>query len=409
MKKFILGITALLLGVSVFAVPLKISDTDYKKMMDKSLTSMGNNYRVKKIIERLRKGDEIYIAALGGSVTEGKGPASFRDGYAYQVNKKMCDAFAENRQKVYFTNAGLCGTPSTLGLIRYQQDVINQIGHIPDLLIIEFAVNDIEEPTKQRAFEALIHDALAANENTAVIVVYAAARYPKTQKIMMPVADYYGVPQVSPSDAYEFAVAQGFFNPDDYFVDVVHPKTEGHEIMADCVVNLMEEIDKCPLDKKMEVPSKALKSPDFFGFTRITEGNSDITLRSGSFNQIDPNTQSLLKNGKPSFPKNWYHSSKSGTDSFIVELNCKNFLLTYKEQGSWLSEKFGKVEIYVDGKKFADKGSTLFDGGKPNGWNNCVTLMLVDKPDVANHRIEVRMAKGFEKKGFTIVCMGYSK
>lgn len=409
MKKIILGITALFLCASLFANPFKISDTNYKDMMDKSLTSLGNNYRIKKVIEKLRNGEEVYVAALGGSVTEGKGPATFRDGYAYQFNKKMCDAFAVNRQKVYFTNAGLCGTPSPLGLIRYQQDVINQVKHIPDLLLIEFAVNDIEEPTKQRAFEALIHDALAANEETAIIVVYSAALYPKTQKVMMPIAEYYGVQQVSPSDAYELGISKGLFKADEYFVDVVHPKVTGHEIMADCVANLMKEIDKCPLDNKIDIPAKPLKGPDFFGFTRITEGNSDITLREGGFNQVDPNTQTLLKNGKASFPKNWYHTSKSGTESFIVELNCKNFLLTYKEQGSWLSEKFGKVEIYVDGKKFADKGATLFDGGKPNGWNNCVTLLLVDKPDASNHRIEVRMAKGSEKKGFTIVCMGYSK
>ena len=51
----------------------------------------------------------------------------------------------------------------------------------------------------------------------------------------------------------------------------------------------------------------------------------------------------------------------------------------------------------------------VFDGGKANGWNNCVTLMLIDKPTVEKHSIEIKMAKGFEKKGFTIVTMGYSK
>lgn len=409
MKKLVLVFASLIFGFSLFAASLKISDADYQKMMDKSLTSMGNNYRIKKVIEKMRKGEEVYVAALGGSVTEGQGPESFRDGYAYKFNKKMADAFALRREKIYFLNAGLCGTNSPLGLIRYQKDVIEPNKHTPDLLLIEFAVNDVEEPTKQRAFEALIHDALTASPDTAIIVVYSAALYPKTQKVMMPIAEYYGVQQVSPSDAYDLGVAKGYLKQTDYFKDIVHPIATGHEIMADCITNLMIKIDEAPLDAKMEIPAKALKSPDFFGFKAITGNTDDVQIVAGSFTGKDPNTQTLLKNGKPSFPQNWYHSAKSGIDSMHIEVECKNFLLTYKEQGAWLSEKFGKVEIYVDGKKFADKGSTLFDGGKANGWNNCVTLMLIDKPTAEKHSIEIRMAKGFEKKGFTIVTMGYSK
>jgi len=409
MKRFISVFSVLVLAAGLFANPLKISDADYQTLMDKSVTSLGNNYRIKKVFEKMRKGEDVYIAALGGSVTEGKGPDSFRDGYAYKFNKKICDSFAVNRQKVFFTNAGLCGTPSPLGLIRYKQDVIDQTGHAPDLLLIEFAVNDIEEPTKQRAFEAIIHDALAANDETAVVIVYSAAQYPKTQKVMMPIAEYYGLPQVSPSDAYELGVSKGLIKPADYFKDVVHPTIAGHEFMADCINNLMVRLDEKSTDAKVAIPAKSLKLPDMFNFQRITGNNDFVEIKAGGFDKVDPNTQSLLKNGKTSFPQNWHHSAKSAGDSIIIDVYCKNFLLTYKEQASWLSEKFGKVEIWVDGKKFADKGSTIFDGGKPNGWNNNVTLLLIDKEDAADHRIEIKMAKGSEKKGFTIVCMGYSK
>lgn len=405
-KNIVLSIILILSAIlmPLFATPFNISSEDYKILMEKSLTSAGNNYRIKNVIQKLRNGDDVYVAALGGSVTEGEGPENFRDGYAYQFNKKLGDEFAFKREKIHFDNAGLSGTTSPLGLIRYKQDVVDVLGHVPSLLLIEFAVNDIEEPTKQRAFEALIHDVLSASEETAIIVVYSAAMYPKTQKVMMPIAEYYGVQQVSPSDAYDLAISKGLFKSNEYFKDIVHPLSAGHEFMADCIINLMKVIDKSSLDDKKSVPSQSLKSPNFFGFQQITKSNSDVTIIPGGFDEIDVNTQTIKKSGKGNFPKNWHHSSKSGKENFIMNINCKNLILSYKEQGSWLSEKFGKAEIYVDGRKI-----DTFDGAKANGWNNCVTLLLIDKPTSANHTVEIKMAKGSERKGFTIVCMGYSK
>ena len=40
----------------------------------------------------MRAGDEVIISAIGGSVTEGAGPAVYTEGYAYQFR----DMFIEN-------------------------------------------------------------------------------------------------------------------------------------------------------------------------------------------------------------------------------------------------------------------------------------------------------------------------
>lgn len=409
-KNFVLfGLLILGFVATLNANPLSISDQDYQAMMEKSLTSAGNNYRIKKVIEKLRKGDDVYIAAIGGSVTEGTGPDNYLDGYAYQFVNKVTGKYAANKDNVHFVNAGLQGTSSVIGLVRYQQDVVVSLGHTPDLLIIEFAVNDINEPTRQRAFEALIHDALVQNDDTAIIVLYSAALYPKTQSVMAPVADYYQVSQVSVSDAYDMAAENNVVNPKEFFKDVVHPLAPGHEIMADCLMYFLQQMDEASLDKKNALPEKPFKSPDFFNFQRILENNENVRIFMGGFNQVDPNTQGLLKSKEKAFPHNWYHSSKSLPKSLIFEVTCKNFILCYKEQGAWLQEKFGKVEIYVDGKRHLEKNSNLFDGANPKGWNNCVNLLLIDQAEAKPHTIEIKMTKGSEKKGFTVVCAGYSE
>ena len=87
-----------------------------------------------------------------------------------------------------------------------------------------------------------------------------------------------------------------------------------------------------------------------------------------------------------------------------MEINCKALILTYKEQGSWLSEKFGKADVYVDGQLKA-----TYDGGKAGGWCNCVPVYIIDEEVAAKHTVEIKMADGEESKGFTIVAMGYSR
>ena len=86
-----------------------------------------------------------------------------------------------------------------------------------------------------------------------------------------------------------------------------------------------------------------------------------------------------------------------------MELTCKSLIFIYKVQASGDAEKFGKAEVYVDGRKVA-----TYDGGKEGGWNNCEPNIIIDERTAAKHTVLVKMAPGSEKLGFTIVAMGYS-
>ncbi len=384
--------------------PLGVKDSDYQQIMKSSVVSEGNFFRLKNVLERLKKGEKIYVAALGGSVTEGAGPADYRDGYAYQFAKKLAGFTPDNGAGILFNGAGLSGTPSPLGLVRYQSDVVDVLGHTPDLLVIEFAVNDGGEPTGTRAFEALIRGALEQNPDTAVIALYSAALYQNTQRQMKPVADYYGIPQVSISDAISRPVADGIFSDKDFFTDNVHPTKGGHELMADCLVNMLRLADGAPMPEEFSVPAETLKSPSFVGLKRISGDDGNVRITAGGFSSTDPNCQTIKKTNRSDFPQNWYHSPAGGADSFVMEIDCRNLLFVYKENGSWTNIPFGRAEVYVDGKL-----AGTYDGGKSGGWNNAVTVKLIDEAESSVHKVEVKMAEGSEKKGFTIVAMGYTK
>ena len=62
---------------------------------------------------------------------------------------------------------------------------------------------------------------------------------------------------------------------------------------------------------------------------------------------------------------------------------------------------FGKVDVYVDGKK-----KTTIDGHDAGGWNNPYTVVLFEGDKVGSHKIEIKMAEGDEDKDFTIMAFG---
>lgn len=389
--------------VKVSTSPLGIDDEIYQNYLDKSFVSTGNNYRVKKFLEKLKNGDKVCVAALGGSVTEGAGPAKYTDGYAFQFNAKLKKAYAPaGSNNAFFDGAGLSGTPSMLGLIRYESDVVDVLGQNPDLLIIEFAVNDDGSSGNLRAFEQLIRHAYEANPETAVIALYSAATYGNQSVNMKPIADYYGVPQVNVLNLVKQALSSNLFKKEQYYTDTVHPTKEGHAIQADCIMNLIKKIDAEEICEPMAVPEKSYSKKPFEGFTRITGNNEDVQIEVGNFDDTDASTQSIKKTGKGNFPQNWHH--KGGSNNFEMTINCKSLILVYKVQGSWLQQKFGKADIYVDGKYFA-----TYDGGAAGGWCNCESRVIIDEETAAMHKVEVRMADGDSLKGFTIVAMGYSK
>lgn len=408
-KKAFLGAVVILMSLSsVQANPFKINEAEYQSMIEKTIVSTGTNARMKKVLAKARQGEKLRIAAIGGSVTEGAGPADFKDGYAYQFFRAFKAKYAAgDGSNLSFNNAGLSGTGSLVGIVRYEQDVVKVCGGNPDLLIIEFAVNDNGDVLCQRTFEAIIRKAMLANPDCAVIAMYAVASYGNTAGQKKPVADHYVLPQINMMPVVNGAIANKTFTKEQYFTDYAHPTFEGHQFMSDCLMALVDKMDKAAKDSEQHVPASCFKEPSLYGLKRILPSDTDanVKIERGDFTETDRKTQSLKKTNSGDFPENWKKklNAKAENKPFKMELTCKSLIMIYKVQASGDAEKFGKAEVYVDGRKVA-----TWDGGKNGGWNNCEPSIVIDERTAAKHTIMVRMAPGSEKLGFTIVAMGYS-
>ena len=144
-------------------LPPETVPTPYDEMVQRSLLSLGNPARIQKVLEKARAGEDITIAYIGGSITEGLDvkPAERYVTLSYhEFEENYCSG-----GKVTCVNAGLSGTPSNLGCIRLQRDVLD---HTPDIVFVEFAVNDSQDIMQKQYFESMLRTILLEPQEPAV-------------------------------------------------------------------------------------------------------------------------------------------------------------------------------------------------------------------------------------------------
>ena len=139
---------------------------------------------------------EVRVAYLGGSITAAAG-------WRPQTLALFRRHFPAARLSEI--NAAIGGTGSDLGVFRLQHDVLDQR---PDLLFVEFAVNDGgADPARiQQAMEGIVRQARRADPQTDICFVYTLAEnqlpdlqrgvFQRSASAMEAVADHYGIPSI---------------------------------------------------------------------------------------------------------------------------------------------------------------------------------------------------------------------
>ena len=385
--------------VPVAGVPQNTGTPEVSEMIQRSLMQTGNNYRLKKAIEKARNGEEVVIAYVGGSITEGAN-ASPRNTkcYSYRSYEYFKNTFANGGDNVKFVNAGLSGTPSTVGMVRYDKDVIAKVGE-PDIVFVEFAVNDGDDPTKGDCYESLVADILQSEKDPAVVLVFAVFKSKwNLQSTLAPVGVHYDLPMISIKDAVVPALNSGDLTETEFFSDVYHPTNDGHQLMADCINYMFDVVDAEPASAEdITIPSTPKIGNSFVGVKALdcTTNEPGITITTGGFTKKDN-----ALSGQ-SFKDNFMKAADAPNDSFKATLTCKNLVLLYKSSSS---ATYGKAEVYLDGAKVA-----TVSGQANGGWNNPLLKIVLNEKEAKEHTIEIKMAEGDEGKAFTILSIGYTE
>ena len=388
----------------------------YKKMIGRSLVQKGNIHRLKNAIDRARKGERVEVAYIGGSITQGAGAIPINDNcYAYQSFLGFCDLAGRGYEdNVGYTKAGVGGTPSELGMIRYAKDVTDNGKKAPDVVIVEFAVNDEGDETKGECYDSLVRKIYNSPQKPAVILLFSVFvdGYNLEERLDC-VGKAYNLPMVSTKAAvYEqFYLSEeegGVVSKNRFFYDMYHPTNVGHRIMADGLIRMFETADASEDEPDLDItditPPKGseFEKVYFVDRSNIDESPCVLSYDCGAFSGRGKEMQFVERDrnlqGTPEFDPDWGYDGKAeGEAVFKAKIRCSALLIVYMDSAS---VEVGTAEVYVDGKKTLDIDPHIV------GWTHCNALIAHRGGPAAEREIEIRIPEKDRDKAFTFIGFG---
>lgn len=205
---------------------------------------------LKRSARKLKNGNAMTVAFIGGSVTVGAGASDESDtSYRALTCKYLKQRFP---QTFHFVNAAIGGTDSSYGAFRLKEHVFK---HGPvDLLFVEFAVNDSGNRTMSvRAMEGIVRQAKRFNPHIDICFLYlanqpGAEHYSRTGRPQdnvihhEDVAEHYGIPSIHIANRIYRMIESGAVRWEDLSGDAVHPNDHGYSLYARFLQHFLEEV-----------------------------------------------------------------------------------------------------------------------------------------------------------------------
>lgn len=308
---------------------------------ESSIYSMGNTYRLTKKLEAAENGEKLTMAYLGGSITEGKK-------YSTPFSNYVKSTFATGG----FTevNAGLSGTSSVVGLVRSESNIVEKN---PDIIFIEFSVNDHEDIMYKKCFESVIKKFLdLPNEPAVVILINRAKGGFSSQEQMVKVGKNLDIPIISMDNALTKAFNSGFLTTGDYFSDEYHPHDQGGQLIADCLGYFFRKA------MKTENRSESYTVP-----TTAAYGTEYQTCKN-----VDPKTLDNFSAGSWTAGSGYggsalpYSYNLNGGSPMTFTANGKGFIVVFKANSTGM----GSIDVTVNGKTTKIRGNKQYCWGGPD-------------------------------------------
>ena len=391
-----------LLGGGCAAMAEFSGEAWYEEALRKCEVSLGNNLRLKKVIERAQSGEQITIGTVGGSITEGALAKKYTECWAVRFAEKFGEAFGTDGGKnVTLVNSGVGGTPSSFGWMRYGRDILSRVPEgdpdgYPDIVVIEYAVNDWAEPTGYRCYESMVKDVLSQPNEPAVILLFSVRNDGwNMQDNLQKIGERYDLLMVSVKGIYQYLDKD--FPKKDFFADEYHPNSTGHGMMADAMIRAITDAaaaETAEADISLDV--KHVYGTDFSGLKTIYGDSAveGVTVTRGSFDKIDKTVYKNTPVGIVCGEKNFCHGTSSGEEPLTITGVFSKCVISWKAASE---NTYGTAQITVDGKV---KKTLQGGAGK---WGQSEVAVVLDEKEPAEHTIEITVTE--TGKRFTITAI----
>jgi acyl-CoA thioesterase I len=298
--------------------------------------------------DKLRAGAPVTVAYLGGPITAGAGAsAPEKTSYRAIVTEWLRKHYPKSEiteLNAAINNTGVSGG-SLYGALRARRDVI---AYKPDLLFVEFAVNDTNEneiPAK-KAIEGLLRQLLVVAQPPEVVMLYAtSAKRGVHTEWHDAIASHYQVPSIDMQDRVwamvdggKIKLAEfwpGASRPAASWKDSVPPSDAGHKLYADFITSFLAEQERLkasPIPRNLPPPlvSDEMNYGEFKAVVEIKPQRGSARERGANWRVEASNDRALpselLVSDRPGAQVEYYFdgavigvSYRTGPDGGIIE------------------------------------------------------------------------------------------
>ncbi|MBR6761009.1 MAG: SGNH/GDSL hydrolase family protein [Oscillospiraceae bacterium] len=355
-----------------------------EEMCKRAMINTGNQARLANVMKKAADNKKVTIGCIGGSITQGSGAASSSENYAFYHVSWWVKQFPQNAA-LNFVNAGIGATGSYIGVHRAAEDLLSQK---PDVVVVEFSVNDTDAAFNYKTYDSLIRKILQADNQPAVILLFMCQENNTTlAKTHMQIGEAYDLPMISYQNAVMPEIEKNTFLWSDIAVDHIHPNSNGHGIIGELLWNYynsvyaqLDTIDTTLLTFDTESPTG-----DLYADAELLNASEIMPIANTGFQN-----QTVMYQ----FPDNWVANTEGASLTFEVE--ARNIGILYQRT---IHGKSGQYEVYVDGTL-----TKTLDGDFKGGWGDYAEATEVFASDKkTKHKIEIKGKEGSTAYQFAVL------
>ena len=328
-------------------------------MIDMSRLNEGNKVRLANVIKKLKNGEEVTVGFIGGSITQGTSAGNdlcYAKLTADWLQKTYSNA------KINYVNAGIGATGSYIGVHRVANDLLSKN---PDLVFVEFSVNDTTENTERnkKSYDGLLRTIWKSSTNPAIITIATTQEDGTSfQDQHAEIVKHYDLPMISYRNTILDTIKHGDIVWKDISDDNIHPNVPGHKIVSQLLQAYISDVDNISGSES-----------DFT--TPATDAFGNYEQQFGGFDGF------------------WLFKGTSDADisatSLTFKVNAKSIGILYQKY-----TKAGcTADVYID-----DELVTTLNADFTGGWGNYVECAELKSFDSAGEHTVKIVPKGLEGK-----------
>ncbi len=357
--------------------------------------------RLQNVMRRAAAGEDAAIGFLGGSITQGSLASGPEKCYAALTFDWWQGHFPSSKAR--YINAGIGGTTSHYGAARAEDDLLS---YRPDLVFVEFSVNDTDDSHFMETYEGLIRRIWNCDWQPAVVLIHN--RFYDTGASAQPVHDrigrHYGLPRVCVGDVLWGKLQTGELTAEEVTPDGLHPNDRGHRMIAEMICGFLEKVDEerrgevrqeklCEEEAERGQASAGMAIPQPLTRNRYEHARrlraADIAPAANAGFEADAAPQQGLADV---FKRGWTAILNGAEITFCFRASC--IAVQYRRT---IRGRAPKAEVYLDCAAIQKKPRTVLDGNFDETWGDCLALETVLEAETeAMHTLTLRLTDAEE-------------